>query len=83
MAVLTLALISDDRFDMGEQQDMAQHIADMLFKVEGVKKIDILGVQQENIFIETSNARLAQLGISPNELITALQNQNVIRPEVL
>ena len=80
VAVLTLALISDDRFDMGEQQDMAQHIADMLFKVEGVKKIDILGVQQENIFIETSNARLAQLGISPNELITALQNQNVIRP---
>ncbi|MCG8550221.1 MAG: efflux RND transporter permease subunit [Desulfobacterales bacterium] len=80
VAVLTVALVADESFGMGERQDMAQHIADMMFKVDGVKKIDILGIQEERIFIETSNTKLAQLGISPNELITAIQNQNIIRP---
>ncbi|WP_350609152.1 efflux RND transporter permease subunit, partial [Pseudoalteromonas sp. 41-MNA-CIBAN-0057] len=48
--------------------------------VEGTKKIDILGIQQERIFIETKNAKLAQLGIAPTQLIAALKNQNIIRP---
>ncbi len=80
VAVLTVALIADPAFDMGQRQDMAQHIADMMFKVEGTKKIDILGVQQERIFIETENAKLAQLGVSPNQLIEAIRSQNIIRP---
>lgn len=80
VAVLTIALLSDESFDWGERQDMAQHIADMLFTVEGTKRIDLLGVQEERIFIEIINAKLAQLNISPNELIAQLQSQNIIRP---
>ena len=59
---------------------MAQHVTDMLFQVDGVQKIDVLGIQQESIFIETSNAKLAYLGISPDQLVLALRSQNVIRP---
>ena len=80
VAVLTVAMIADNGFDMGEQQDMAQHVSDMMFKVEGTKRIDILGVQEERIFIETENAKLARLGIAPNALVAALRDQNIIRP---
>jgi multidrug efflux pump subunit AcrB len=51
-----------------------------MFTVEGAKRIDILGVQSEQIIIEVANAKLAQLGISPNLIIAALQEQNVITP---
>ena len=77
VSVITLALTADG-FGMGEMYDIAQHIRDSLYGVEGTKKIEILGRQEERIFLEVSNAKLAQLGISPEALISELQNQNII-----
>lgn len=77
VSVITLALTADG-FGMGEMYDIAQHMRDSLYDVEGTKKIEILGRQQERIFLEASNAKLAQLGISPKTLIAELQNQNII-----
>ena len=78
VSVVTLALTANG-FDLGDMYDMAQHIRDTLYGVEGTKKIEILGRQEERIFLEASNARLAQLGISPQSLITELQKQNIVR----
>lgn len=78
VSVITLALTADG-FSMNDMFDIAQHIRDTLYAVEGTKKIEILGQQQERIFLETSNAKLAQLGISPIAIINELQNQNIIR----
>ncbi len=77
VSVITLALTADG-FAMGEMYDIAQHIRDTLYGVEGTKKIEILGRQEERIFLEVSNAKLAQLGISPEALINELKNQNII-----
>lgn len=79
VSVITLALTADG-FSMRQMYDVAKHIRDSLYAIEGTKKIDILGNQEERIFLEVSNARLAQLGISPKALIAALQNQNIISP---
>ncbi len=78
VSVVTLALTADG-FDLGEMYDIAQHIRDTLYGVEGTKKIEILGRQEERIFLEASNAKLAQLGISPQSLINELQKQNIVR----
>ncbi len=78
VSVVTLALTADG-FDLGEMYDIAQHIRDTLYSVEGTKKIEILGRQEERIFLEASNAKLAQLGISPQSLINELQKQNIVR----
>jgi len=77
VSVVTLALTADG-FDMGQMYDIAQHTRDSLYSVEGTKKIEILGRKHERIFLEVSNARLAQLGISPRSLINELQSQNII-----
>lgn len=79
VAVVTAALWAEG-FEMAEMFDMAQHIRDTLYGIQGTEKVDILGAQAERIFIETANARLAQLNISPSELIALLQQQNIIRP---
>lgn len=78
VSVVTLALTADG-FDMGEMYDIAQHIRDTLYTVEGTKKIEILGQKAERVFIEVSNAKLSQLGISPKLLINELRSQNIIR----
>lgn len=78
VSVITLALTADG-FDMSAMYDIAQHIRDTLYAVEGTKKIEILGQLEERIFLEVSNAKLSQLGISPQALINELQQQNIIR----
>jgi multidrug efflux pump subunit AcrB len=77
VSVLTLALTADG-FDLGQMFDIAKHARDTLYGVAGTKKIELLGVQDERIYLETSNARLSQLGISPGALMQALQTQNII-----
>lgn len=77
VSVLTLALTADG-FDLSQMFDISKHTRDTLYAVKGTKKIELLGVQDERIYLETSNARLSQLGISPNALMSALQTQNII-----
>ena len=77
VSVLTLALTADG-FDLGQMFDISKHTRDTLYAVDGTKKIELLGVQDERIYLETSNAKLSQLGISPNTLMNALQTQNII-----
>lgn len=79
VAVVTAALWAEG-FEMAELFDMAQHIRDKIYAIRGTKKVDILGAQEERIFIEFSNARLARMNVSPDELIGLLQRRNIIRP---
>ncbi|WAJ69246.1 efflux RND transporter permease subunit [Catenovulum adriaticum] len=79
VAIITLALTADG-FSLAEMHEMAKHIRDTLYAVKGTKKIDLLGIQQEQIYLEISNTKLAQLGIAPAQLSAILQSQNIISP---
>lgn len=79
VAVVTAALTSAD-FTMAEMFDMAQHVRDTLYTVDGTKRVDILGAQQERIYVEVQNARRTELGISQKILQDTLAQQNVIHP---
>ncbi|MBB4267086.1 efflux RND transporter permease subunit [Roseospira visakhapatnamensis] len=77
VAVVTAALIAED-FPWRDRLDMAEHVRDRLYAVPGTKRVDLLGAQSERIFIETRNARLAELGLSPESLAAMLRDQNVL-----
>ncbi|WP_157018695.1 efflux RND transporter permease subunit [Mesorhizobium xinjiangense] len=79
VAVVTAALTADG-FSMGEMHDIAKHVRDQLYGVEGTKKVELHGVQDERIFIGASNTRLAELGLSTDQVIAAVRAQNTIRP---
>ena len=51
-----------------------------LLGLPDVSKIEILGAQDERIFIEFSMRELASLGIDRGTLVAALQAQNIVRP---
>jgi multidrug efflux pump subunit AcrB len=58
----------------------AETIRQDLLHVPGVKKINILGERPERIFVEFSYARLANLGVSAQDIAAALQRQNAVTP---
>lgn len=54
----------------------AEDIRQRLLRVPGVQKVNILGEQQQKIFVEISHQRLATLGIKAQAIIDALGKQN-------
>ncbi len=58
----------------------AESLRQRLLHVPGVKKVNIIGEQTERIFVSFSHDRLATLGVSPQEIFAALNNQNALTP---
>jgi multidrug efflux pump subunit AcrB len=69
-----------DGFNFRELRDYVEDIRSQLLLVPDVSKIEILGAQDERIFVEFSMKELATLGIDRAALIRALQAQNIVRP---
>lgn len=58
----------------------AEALRQQLLHVPGVKKVNIIGEQPERIFVSFSHDRLATLGVTPQDIFAALNNQNVLTP---
>ena len=69
-----------DGFTQRELRDYVENIRSELLHVADVSKIEILGAQDERIFVEFSTQDLANLGLERAQLIAALQAQNVVQP---
>ncbi|MCU7876310.1 MAG: efflux RND transporter permease subunit [Candidatus Thiodiazotropha sp. (ex Lucinoma borealis)] len=76
-AIATVALLSDG-FSLAEMREEARDIRDNLYTLEGIKRVELYGIQEERIFIELENSKIAELGISPIAIKQALQQQNVL-----
>ncbi|CAH0281157.1 efflux RND transporter permease subunit [Roseomonas sp. CECT 9278] len=69
-----------DGFTQRELRDHVEAARSRLLLVPDVSKVEILGAQDERIFIEFSTERLAGLGLNYGALVGALQAQNLVRP---
>jgi multidrug efflux pump subunit AcrB len=69
-----------DGFSHRQLRDYVEAARSKLLQVPDVSKIEILGAQDERIFVEFSMQDLANLGIDRSALIAALQTQNVVQP---
>jgi multidrug efflux pump subunit AcrB len=69
-----------DGFTHRELRDYVEKIRSRLFRVRDVVKVDMLGAQDETIFVEFSTQLLAGLGIDRNVIASALRAQNVVTP---
>ena len=69
-----------DGFTQRELRDYVEDVRSKLLHEPDVSKIEILGAQDEKIFVEFSIKELASLNIDRSALIAALQAQNVVQP---
>ncbi len=77
-AVATVAVWADG-FSLSEIADVAEDIQEAVYTLEGVRKVELFGKQDEAIYIEQAPAELAQLGVSSQEVFGAISQQNIIR----
>jgi multidrug efflux pump subunit AcrB len=76
----TIYGFTSDGFTHRDLRDYVEDVRSKLLLVKDVSKIELLGAQDERIFVEFSMKELAGLGIDRAALIAALQAQNVVRP---
>ncbi len=69
-----------DGFSFRELRDYVEAIRSRLLHVPDVSKIEVLGAQDEQIYIEFSTERLAGLRLDMGAILATLQAQNIIRP---
>lgn len=67
-------------FSERELRDRVESIRDQLMSVPDVGKVELLGVQEEQIVATFSPRRLAGMGLDLQEVTDALQSQNAVSP---
>lgn len=67
-------------FDYAVMRDYADRIQLELQRVADVGKVDLVGLQDEKVWIELSNTKLATLGVSMQQVQQALSEQNAMAP---
>ena len=72
--------LTGDGFSDAQLRDYAERLKLELLRVPDVAKVDLLGLQDEKIYIEVSNAKLATLGVSFDQVHKVLEAQNAITP---
>ncbi len=69
-----------DGFGFRELRDHVEAARSRLLQLPDVSKIEIMGAQDEQIYIEFSTERLAGLRLNLNQIVATLQAQNLVRP---
>ncbi|UCH84877.1 MAG: efflux RND transporter permease subunit, partial [Candidatus Latescibacterota bacterium] len=76
----TMIALTGDGHTYAELKEIADDTRNELLLIPEVAKVDIAGIQEERIFVEFNNARLAELGISPAQLQQILNARNIVFP---
>ena len=72
--------LESDGFNYAEVKTLADGVRQQLLRVPDVSKVELFGAQDERVFIEISQKRLAQLGIDLNQVLAQLGQQNAVEP---
>lgn len=72
--------ITGDGYSYEEKRQQAEKIRRRLTAVEDVQKVELLGVQEQNIYIEMDQNKLASFGMNPSDVFRILQQQSAMTP---
>jgi multidrug efflux pump subunit AcrB len=76
----TIYAFTADGFNFRQLRDYVEGARSRLLHLPDVSKIEVLGAQDEQIFIEFSTEQLAGLRLDYRTIVSALQAQNLVRP---
>lgn len=73
-----LLAFSADGFKYAELKDFVIQVRQEMLKIPDVGKVQMFGVQPEKVFIDVSHYKLAQLGISAQDVFHQINSQNAV-----
>lgn len=79
VAVATVA-VTGDGFTLAEIEDIAERLQRQLYQLDGITEVSLSGQQDERIWLELDNRKLASVGVQLNQVLDDLSAQNVILP---
>ncbi|MEH6566426.1 MAG: efflux RND transporter permease subunit [Halopseudomonas sp.] len=71
-------MVSGEGYRYRELRDFADYLRRELVLVQGVGKVTLAGVPQEQVHVEISRAQMTALSIAPQRLYDLLSRQNVV-----
>ena len=72
--------LTGDGYSYEEMREKAEKIRRMLLDIDSVSKVELIGEQSEKIYVEASKEKLAELGISPQDIMNAIKSQQQMTP---
>lgn len=72
--------VTGDGFSYEEKRKYAENIRRRLTGVEDVQKVELLGVQKQEIYVEMDQNKLASFGMRPSDVFAMLQQQGTMMP---
>ena len=72
--------VTGDGYSYEEMRQQAEKTRRLLLNVPSVQKVELVGEQEEKVYIEMDRAKLSELGISPQVIMNALAQQNDMTP---
>jgi multidrug efflux pump len=73
-------VLTGDGFEYRQLNEIAKEVRNELLLLSDVAKVQLYGKQEERVFVEYNNARLAEFGLSPVQLQKILEERNIILP---
>jgi multidrug efflux pump subunit AcrB len=71
---------SAEGFSDRELRDRLDEVRTEILKIKDIGKVNVLGIQEEQILVEFSPSRLAAYGLDVSTIVSALQTQNAVAP---
>jgi multidrug efflux pump len=69
-----------DGFTLGELRDKLEDVRQELLRTPDISKVELIGVQDERIYVEIGNSKIASLGLDASQIAAQLQAQNALAP---
>ena len=76
----TLVTLVGDGFSYVELEKIAKDVKEEFLSLDNVGNVKIIGEQKQHIYIDFSNAKLAEMGLSPDYLAKVIRERNSITP---
>jgi len=73
-----LLAVSSDGFGYAELERYVKDMRKELSVVPGVARVDLWGVQEKRIYLEVSASQIAELSLTPEQIMQTLQSQNLV-----
>jgi multidrug efflux pump len=74
----SLYMLTADGLSPAQLKSRAEDIRQRLLRVPNVNKVDLIGERPQRIFIEFSHAKLATLGVTPQQIFDSIARQNAV-----
>ncbi|HXD40997.1 MAG TPA: efflux RND transporter permease subunit, partial [Ramlibacter sp.] len=70
--------LESDGFNYAELKTFADDVRQQLLRVQDVAKVELFGEQDEKVYVEISQKRLAQLGLDIGQVLQQMGQQNAV-----